>query len=261
MPTKPPSLADFPSNLTLTITPPPPTTSSSNSNSSPNVLLLLHGLGDSAPAFTPLARALNLPETTILTIQAPTPLPFDLHGFHWGDDVAFDSSTGALDMDAGFQRSLKLLIDDVIRGVLLRKCGYQLHEVMVLGLGQGGMLGLVVARELESSSSCSAAAGSNETGSLAGVISIGAPFPLSGRRGGDKCRSPVLILAGRDSLVVSDEAVQRTKGVFEFVEVHRYARRGDGMPRNRNEMLPVMQFFARQLRSHQGVPEGSIEII
>lgn len=159
-------------------------------------------------------------------------------------------------MDAGFQRSLKLLIDEVIRGVLLRKCGYQLREVMVLGLGQGGMLGLVVARELESSS----AAGSNETGSLAGVISIGAPFPLSGRRGGAKCRSPVLILAGRDSLVVSDEAVRRTKGVFEFVEVHRYARKGDGMPRNRDEMLPVMQFFARRLRSHQGVPEGSIEI-
>lgn len=251
MPEKPASQSDFPSNLTVTITLPP--SPSPPASPSPNILLLLHGLGDTAAAFTSFARALKLPETTILTVQAPAPLPFDLGGFHWGDDVAFDSSTGGLDMDAGMTRSTTMLVSEVVRGVLVQKCGYRLREIMVLGFGQGGMAGLAAAREL------GRGAGGGE-GELAGVISIGAPYALSGQRSGAKSRTPVLLVAGRDSVVVLDAAVRRTKEVFEFVEVSRYARKGDGMPSNREEMLPVMQFFARRLRSRQGVPEGSIEI-
>ncbi|KAJ5183022.1 hypothetical protein N7492_000638 [Penicillium capsulatum] len=249
MPSKAPAPADFPSNLTVTITP------SSASTPTPNILLLLHGLGDSAAAFTSFGRALNLPETTVVTVQAPTPLPFDLGGFHWGDDVAFDTSTGGLDMDAGLTRSTTTLVT-VVRGALIQKCGYLPREITILGFGQGGMAGLATARELGQKSSGSG----EETGSLAGVISIGAPYPLSGSRSGSKNRTPVLLVSGRDSIVVSDEAVRRTKEVFEFVEVSRYQRKGDGMPSNRDEMLPVMQFLARRLRSRQGVPEGSIEI-
>jgi hypothetical protein len=59
---------------------------------------------------------------------------------------------------------------------------------------------------------------------------------------------------------VSDGAVRRTEQVFEFVDVARYARKGDGMPKSRDEMMPVMRFLARRLRSWQGVPEGSVEI-
>lgn len=247
MPTKTPSQADFPPNLPITITLPPTPTS----GPSPNILLLLHGLGDSATGFTPFGRALHLPETTVLTIQAPFPLPFDLGGFHWGDDVSFDSSTGSLDMDASFTKSIPI-IATLIQDSLITKCGYRPREILVLGFGQGGMAALSLARELTTKDVSKEA--------LAGVISIGAPYPLSGLRSGTKNRSPVLLVSGRDSGVVSDSAVKRTKEVFEFVEVSRYARKGDGMPSNRDEMLPVMQFFARRLRSRQGVPEGSVEL-
>ena len=157
-------------------------------------------------------------------------------------------------MDAGFTKSPVILAKDLVRGVLVQKCGYRPREILVLGFGQGGMAGLSLARELGK-------AGEGVDGEpLAGVISIGAPYPLSGSRAGSKNRTPVLLVSGRDSIVVSDEAVRRTKQVFEFVEVSRYARKGDGMPSNRDEMLPVMQFFARRLRSRQGVPEGSVEL-
>lgn len=250
MPTKTPTTSDFP-QLTVTITPAP----SPSPTPAPNILLLLHGLGDTAAAFTKFAQALRLPETTIITIQGTAPLPFDLGGFHWGDDVSFDSATGALDMDAGLTRSTKILTD-LVRSTLVQKCGYALREIMALGFGQGGMAALALARELGLKDGSEAA----QIGALSGVISIGAPYALSGSRTGDKSRSPVLLVAGRDSVAVSDEAVRRTKQVFEFVEVSRYARRGDGMPGSREEMLPVMQFFARRLRSRQGVPEGSVEI-
>jgi predicted esterase len=256
---KPPSPADFPTNLTVTITPPqnPPRAAHP---APPNILLLLHGLGDTAAAFTTFGRALNLPETTVVTIQAPSPLPFDLGGFHWGDDVSFDSATGTLDMDAGFKRATGLLLDEVIRGVLVRKCGYRPAEIMILGFGQGGMAALVAAREMAQSQSGSGSAGGDAAASLAGVISIGAPYPLSGSTVGAKSRTPVLLVGGREPTAVSEGAIRRTKQVFEFVEVHQYARKGDGMPRNREEMMPVMQFFARRLRSWRGVPEGSVEI-
>jgi hypothetical protein len=132
---------------------------------------------------------------------------------------------------------------------------------MVFGFGQGGMAGLALARELgiESKSAGDAGAWDGEVGPLSGVVSIGAPYSVDGSRVG-KNRTPVLLVAGRDSVAVSDDAVRRTKLVFEFVEVSRYARRGDGMPSSREEMLPVMQFFARTLRSRQGVPEGSVEL-
>ncbi|OJJ99784.1 hypothetical protein ASPACDRAFT_43416 [Aspergillus aculeatus ATCC 16872] len=241
------------------------------SQKSPNILLLLHGLGDTAANFTAFARALHLPETTILTLQAPQPLPFDLGGYHWGDDVTF-TPAGELDMDAGFTRAVRLIVHEVIAGVLVRKCGYRWRDVLVFGLGQGGMVGLEVAAAAAAGGSRGEGESSGALGSstqqngndrwLAGVVSIGAPFPLSAVKNttSQKNRTPVLVVAGRDSVAVTDSAVRRTKDWFEFVEVHRYARRGDGMPRNRDEMLPVMQFLARRLKSWKGVPEGSVEI-
>ncbi|KAB8076493.1 Alpha/Beta hydrolase protein [Aspergillus leporis] len=261
MPTKTPTQADFPSSLTLTITN-PQTPTTNTTRPPPNILLLLHGLGDICPSFTTFGRALNLSETTVVTLQAPTRLPFDLPGYHWGDDISFNSRTGGLDMDAGFTRATRVIIDEVIRGVLVKKCGYKLREILILGFGQGGMLGLVVARELGLPTKVLEEGDEGGTGAgwLSGVISIGAPYPLSGSVVGEKNRTPVLLVAGRDSGVVSDGAVRRTEQVFEFVDVARYARKGDGMPKSRDEMMPVMRFLARRLRSWQGVPEGSVEI-
>ncbi|KAJ5317974.1 hypothetical protein N7508_002482 [Penicillium antarcticum] len=162
-------------------------------------------------------------------------------------------------MDAGFTKSTEVL-SGMARRTLIDQCGYRPREIMVFGFGQGGMAGLALARELGIESKGSGdEAWNGEVGPLSGVVSIGAPYSVDGSRVG-KNRSPVLLVAGRDSVAVSDDAVRRTKLVFEFVEVSRYARRGDSMPSSREEMLPIMQFFARTLRSRQGVPEGSVEL-
>lgn len=300
MPTKRvPLTSDFPSHLIVLISYPspsgptssPPPPSQQQSHPPSNILLLLHGLGDTAARFASFGRALNLPETICITVQAPTPLPYALvgiEGFHWGDDVVFDQQGsddgGGLDMDAGFSRSaVQMLAREVVSDVLVRKCGYCLRDVLLLGFGQGGMAALVAARELgvhpppppPPSVSVSISTDNNTTtptsslgssgsddSSLAGVISFGAPYPLSASTVGPKNRTPVLLLAGRAdaNTAVTEAAVRRTKEVFEFVELHRWPRKGDGLPRNRDEMLPVMRFFARRLRSRQGVPDGSIEL-
>ncbi|QGA16738.1 hypothetical protein EYB26_004406 [Talaromyces marneffei] len=305
-PPKIPVADDFPSNVTVVIsypgshdTTPPPA-----AERAPNILLLLHGLGDTATKFASFGRALNLPETICITVQAPTPLPSSFidipgGGYHWGNDIVFNNDNdarteGALAMDAGFNRARKLLVKDVVTDTLVKKYGYKLRDIMFLGFGQGGMAALDAARELGlhppvedempvaatisssteaqwTPSSASAREGRGKVGdkqyhpSLSGVVSFGAAYPLSASTvagGGTKDRTPVLLLAGRDdgSSAVTDTALRRTRDVFEFVEIHRWNRRGDGMPRSREDMLPVMQFFARRLKSRKGVPDGAIEL-
>ena len=114
------------------------------------------------------------------------------------------------------------------------------------------MLGLAVAKDV----------GAHGT-ELGGVISIGGALPESARLvSGEKCKTPVLLLGGSRGVFSPQKgtAVKAVQGTFENVEFHQWKKGDDGMPRNREEVLPMMQFFGRRLRSRKGVPEGAVEI-
>jgi predicted esterase len=214
-----------------------------------DILILLHGLGDTNASFTKLGQQLNLPDTACIAIQAPKPLPFDLGGFHWGDDMIFDPSTGEMDTDTGFKESTRLVLDKVIRDGLVGKCGYKPREIMVFGFGQGAMVGLQAAAELWGDE-------------LGGVVSIGGilsnSLPLKALQ--KKSKTPVLVCKASKKSAVTDSATSKLKDVFEYTEFTEWKKNGDGMPSSREEMLPIMQFFARRLRSMRGVPAGSVEL-
>lgn len=89
---------------------------------------------------------MNLPETACISICGPQGL-LDLGGFHWGDEIMFDSNSGGLDADAGFLQSTEVLKSLIIKDVLIEKCGYTLREIMFFGFGQGGMAALNLAGE------------------------------------------------------------------------------------------------------------------
>ena len=90
---------------------------------------------------------MNLPETACIAVQGPQNL-LDLGGFHWGDDIIFDSTSGGLDADAGFKQSTEML-KGVEAETLEEKCGFKLREVMLFGFGQGGMAALNLAGEMD----------------------------------------------------------------------------------------------------------------
>lgn len=177
-----------------------------------------------------------------------------MQGHHWADDLHFDTSSDAapVEMDAGFTAARKLIVEDVVKGVLMGKCEVKLREIMLFGFGQGGMAALTAAMAFD--------------GELGGVVSLGgfvsADSSLSDslRKAGKKCKTPVLLCAGQRGSAVSEAGVRRMKECFESVEVVRWKRAGDGMARNREEMLPIMRFFARRLRSRAGVPEEAVEV-
>lgn len=177
------------------------------------------------------------------------PLPFDLGGFHWGDDMIFDQNTGEMDVDTGFKTSTIIILDSIIREGLIGKCGYKSREIMIFGFAQGGMVGLQAAAELEGEE-------------LGGVVSVGGALSLSlPLKALDKrSKTPVLVCKASKGSAVSDSAISKLKDAFEFVEIKEWKKNVDGMPSNREEMLPIMQFFARRLRSTRGVPAGSVEL-
>lgn len=234
-----PKPSHFPSTLNLTVTPPP------SSQQAINVLILLHGLGDTNVSFTTLGNQLALPETACISLQAPTPLPFDLAGFHWGDDIHFDSTDGHMEVDTGFVKAVKIIAEDVIMATLVKQCGYTPRNTILFGFGQGGMAALATAHSLPAE--------------LGGVVSIGGPLPTSSIAK-DKSKTPVLALGGSSNTLITKSAVNRLKMAFDNVEYNKWDKSGDQMPQSRDEMLPIMRFFARRLRSRSGVPEGSIEI-
>ena len=218
---------------------------------------------------------MNLPETACVSVRGPKAL-LDLEGAHWGDDIIFDSTTGGLDADSGLKESTELL-RILIKEVLVEKCGYTPREIVIFGFGQGGMVALSTARKSCLSNmkprQChctnhiytvaiqSSAAEDSSNSELGGVISIGAPVPSEAPAAlVSKCKTPVLVCAGSDRSAVTSTAEDKLKRLFEFLEVKRYRKSGDSMPSNRDEMMPIMQFFSRRLRSMKGVPEGSVEL-
>jgi predicted esterase len=176
-------------------------------------------------------------------------MPFGLDGAHWGDDIVFDDD-GSIDADTGFKRSTKIVLEDLIWKVLIDKCGYKPREIQLFGFGQGGMLALNIAAEL---------GGGNELG---GTVSIGGTLPgcASLSACGQKGKTPVLLCHGYRHSAIKDGDADRLRDFFKFVEIKEWRKTGDGMPASREEMNPIMQFWARRLTSRRGVPTGSIEI-
>lgn len=252
-----------------------------------NVLILLHGIGDSDLPFKTFAEKLQLPETACLSVRAPTPLPFDLGGFQWGDYILIDEATGEMDYDSGFTKSTPLLLEKLIRQCLIEKCGYRSREVLLFGFGQGGMVALDVAARFEHGTQQqqpSPLTGgslkmgltdykpSNPTGDprdgfesqeeLGGVISIGGHIPhTTPSRKNGKYKSPILLCKARSKSAVKEHHIDGLRDMFEYVQVVEWKKAVDSMPSSRDEMIPIMEFFSRRLRSMKGVPEGSVEII
>lgn len=160
--------------------------------------------------------------------------------------MLFSEENEGIEHDAGFVGSTKVLVEEVI-GVLKRECGYKGRDILMFGFGQGGMVALGVVAGLEEE--------------LGGVVSVGGGLPSSVvTKGQKKNRTPVLVCHGKRKSAVGDDDVDKLKEVFESVEAKEWVKTGNGMPESRDEMLPIMQFFARRLRSMKGVPAGSVEL-
>ncbi|KAI5780765.1 phospholipase/Carboxylesterase-like protein [Geopyxis carbonaria] len=240
-----PTSADFGDTATIHVSP------TSIDQRISNVLILLHGLGDTEQPFSVLGSRLNIPETLCLSVRGPHPLPFDSHGFHWGNDIIFDQASGGLDMDSGFDDT-RQLFKTIIDEVLVNICGWSRRKLFFFGFGQGGMVALDIAASLP--------AGGPDS-QYGGVVSIGGPPSSTTNPLTQKPRTPILVIGSAQNSAITDGVEARLKNIFESVEICKWrGRNGDGMMKNAEETMPIMRFFASRLYSYAGIPEGSVEI-
>ncbi|KAI1328775.1 alpha/beta-hydrolase [Xylariaceae sp. FL0255] len=261
MPTRIPNPEDF-AHLNLKVSlvfPEVPETTTS-------ILILFHGLGDSEASFATFAKNLNLPGVLAISVRGVSPLPPSLLGppasdltsptkhFHWGDDLTL-SSTGHLDPDPGFSKAENLVLEKLIKATLIGKCGWEHTDILLFGFGQGGSLALGLASNLRQAGRVIDITGENaalKTPSFKGLVSIGGHLPMSmvpmiSAR--DKVRTPSLICHGRDSEALDTDAIDNLKTEFSDIREVKWKKFDDSMPKNREEMLPIMQFFADRLRA------------
>ncbi|KAI1139046.1 alpha/beta-hydrolase [Hypoxylon sp. FL0543] len=229
------------------------------------ILILFHGLGDSEAPFAGFARNINLPGVLAISVRGVSPLPPALLGlpdsydtgptkhFHWGDDLTLSPSTGGLDLDPGFSKAEDLVLGKLIRERLVERCGWETNDILLFGFGQGGSLALGLSSKIcEGEKVVDVTEGGKATGTaFKGAVSIGGPLPasmiptLSSR---EKSRTPVLICHGSSSESIDEDAIDILKKEFIDVREVKWRKHDDSMPKNKDEMLPVMQFFAERLR-------------
>jgi len=109
-----------------------------------NLLIMMHGLGDSHKPFAALAKTFGFPQTACLSIRAPFPLPLDL-GHGWFD--AIDIGAGGDYMKHGDVRrtsSLAKCLDllDQLLEALISVGEWQPSEIFLFGFSQGGTVAL-----------------------------------------------------------------------------------------------------------------------
>ncbi|KAK1783419.1 Alpha/Beta hydrolase protein [Copromyces sp. CBS 386.78] len=254
--------------------------------STTSILLLFHGLGDTNSPFLSFASNLSLPGVLAISVRGISPLPPSLLGlpldsgptdnFHWGDDLKLDARTGEIDMDPGYEKVAELVMDRLVGEVLMRKCGWETGDVMLFGFGQGGGVALGLGSLVRTWTGTpgtwdgleveevkggeeevkEGVAGDDEErkekAAFKGIVSIGGALPpsmipsVSAR---EKAKTPVLVLHGSKSEYVGEDEVDLIQREFEDVKVVEWKRPDDGMPRSREEVLPMMEFFAERLKS------------
>ncbi|KAI0525700.1 alpha/beta-hydrolase [Xylaria bambusicola] len=263
MPTRIPKPEDFtylePSlNVSMVFPEIPETTTS--------ILVLFHGLGDSEASFAKFAKNINLPGVLAISVRGISPLPPALLGlpgseagqptshFHWGDDLTLSSDTGDLEPDPGFSKAEELVLGKLIQGTLVGKCGWETNDILLFGFGQGGSLALGLSSKLRKAEELVGVTEGNRELGLAfkGAVSIGGQLPSSmipSSSARSKAGTPVLVCHGRNSELLDSEAIELLNREFVDVREVKWMKADDSMPRNRHEMLPIMQFFAERLRA------------
>ncbi|KAF9478939.1 hypothetical protein BDN70DRAFT_906467 [Pholiota conissans] len=240
-----------------------------------NLLILLHGLGDTHVPFSKLGKSLKLPQTAILALRAPEQVPF-LYEDAWqwypsfddlGEPIARPNPTPAIEF-------LTKTVD-----YLTGECTWPLERIHLFGFAQGGSVAVEYAlamwkKQLLSSSTKSIASASADAAAvseaqppapalraLGSIVTISGPL-LSYPTLSQPCPTP-LFVAHRPppaETALPSTALTAFRKAFEKVtESKMGGRAAAGMPASREEWEPIMRFWSECLGRRQ--VEGLYEVM
>lgn len=210
-----------------------------------NILILLHGLGDSHVPFGKLGRSLKLPQTAVLALRATEQIPFfDEPAFQWY--TSFDQLGEMIDRPN--PRPALELLDKVVHH-LVSDLQWSQENIHFFGFAQGGSVAAEFAlkkwREHIEASASEPNAIQRSFGSL---VTVGGPL-LSYPTLSVLSPTPVLVASrpppAQDAMASNSMAAFR-KGFQNVGEVKLSSNRS-GMPASREEWEPIMRFWSERL--------------
>ncbi|EJU04692.1 hypothetical protein DACRYDRAFT_47218 [Dacryopinax primogenitus] len=227
----------------------------SNDGTDENLLILLHGLGDTELPFANLGRSLKLPQTATLSLRAPLRIPFlEEDAFQWypsfdplGDLLTRPDPTGAVDV---LLLTLKALVDD---------CHWPVNKIHLFGFAQGGSVAAELAVRVWQDRVFPSGGETVEPLALASVVTIGGPL-LEHPTFTPACATPILVFhrLPPSASALPSSAVRAFERAFQEMKELKITG-GEGMPRSREEWEPVMRFWAGVLGRR--VPEDLLEVV
>ncbi|KAG7449133.1 alpha/beta-hydrolase [Guyanagaster necrorhizus] len=212
--------------------------SPSDDGTDENLLILLHGLGDTHKPFSNLGHRLKLPQTAILALRAPDQIPYLYEeAFQWydsfdplGELIRYPNPTPALNL---MKQVLQHLVND---------CAWREDRLHLFGFAQGGS----VAAEFGLSW------WKEQKGKFGSIVSVGGPL-LSYPTIEDLSPTPLLVVhrVSPDEPSLPRDAMVAFKRAYQSVSGETLDGRRSGMPSSKDEWEPIMHFWSEKLSKRQ----------
>jgi len=220
-----------------------------------NLLIMLHGLGDTEAPFANLGRNLRLPQTAILALRAPSKIPYLYEdAFQWyesfdplGELLASPNPTPALD------------VMDQVLDYLISSCSWPPERIHLFGYAQGGSVAAEIALRRWKASVSSLSPGSSNVAKLplGSIVAVDGPL-LSYPTLKPPCAIPALYC--HHSKQEPSSAVMSFRKGFSFVNEVQFPGQ-DGMPRNKGEWDKIVTIWSRMLSSRLPEMEGLYPVL
>ncbi|KAF0695649.1 Aste57867_13543 [Aphanomyces stellatus] len=216
--------------------------------SNENMLLFLHGLGDTHESLFTLGQAMQLPQTAFASFRAPHTLPFDL-GYSWLDP-AFDAQGDVIPHDVHDSRrdtSLNAIVQSWGKAlqILQEQYNWPPQRIFLMGFGVGGSVALHVA--------------SASAQRLGGVISISGALFNSKELPPRATKTPGLILRSTADPAISNATYASTERAMQVTTKclpYHPIRLS-----NKDEMEAVMKFFDGTLYLRNLALEAQADVV
>ncbi|KAM6501113.1 hypothetical protein JOM56_004127 [Amanita muscaria] len=214
-----------------------------------NLLIILHGLGDTHAPFAKMGRQLKLPQTAVLSLRAPDQIPYlEEDSFQWY--TSFDH-LGELIQQPDPTPAIELLSEAV--AYLIKDCHWPPHRIHLFGFAQGGTVAAEFGIKFWKDRSEEQRQLSSPTSSpLGSIVSVSGPL-LSWPTFKPLSHTSVLV-AHRpppSEAALPKDALVAYKRAFHLVVDAQLTTKHLGMPASKEEWAPIMKFWSEKLGRRQ----------
>jgi predicted esterase len=215
-----------------------------------NLLILLHGAGDTHIPFDKFAQSIKLPQTATLALSAMGPiggecLPFQL-GYTWFQEMEYTTGTRLVDSQIQSNRiHAAEKVCNVLHAMIVQEGWIYPEQVFFFGYGTGAALAMQVC--------CMWSSFQGIQIPLGGAICVGGGIEVSAFTTShpQNAKTPVLLMVGgKDESFPPTQAIslQRQSATSNIdIDIYIEPDKGQSMVQSKAEIQKIMEFFSRRL--------------